>query len=141
MILDGHRFSHRRILVQAGVLACRHCDMGEIFAGGAEFVHMALGGEGVIGDGREMAPRFFPMFVAMANRVAGRRIGSGAFARMHAHDRFRHARFDCHHGVLDHRDRGRAAEREIGRISRAHARHIAPCVRRNSGAHRSAVDW
>jgi hypothetical protein len=44
--------------------------MGEIFAGSAEVVHLALRGEGVIGDGREMAPRVLPLFVAMTNRAA-----------------------------------------------------------------------
>jgi hypothetical protein len=44
--------------------------MGEIFAVSAEVVHLALRGEGVIGDGREMAPRFLPLFVAMTNRAA-----------------------------------------------------------------------
>ena len=117
-------FSHGRVLVQACVLARRHRDMGQIFAGGAELVHVALRGEGVIGDGGEMAPRLFPMLVAVADRMARRRIGSGAFARMDAHDRVGHAGFDGHHRVLDHGDRGRATESEIRGISWAHARHI-----------------
>ena len=71
MIGDSHGFSHRRVSVQACVLARRHRDVGKIFAGGAEVMHMALSGEGVISDGGEMAPRFFPVFIAVANRVAG----------------------------------------------------------------------
>jgi hypothetical protein len=62
---------HRSIFVQAGVLARCHGNMGEIFAGGAEIVHMTLGREGVIGDSREMAPWFLPVFVAVTNRTAG----------------------------------------------------------------------
>jgi len=64
------------------------------------------------------------MFVAVANGVARRRIGSGAFTRVHAHDRVGHARFDCHDGVLDHRNRGRATKSQVGSVGRAHARHI-----------------
>ena len=67
MIGDGHGFSHGCVAVQTGVLARCHRDMGEIFAGGAGVVHMALRGKGMIGDGREIAPRFLPMFVAVAN--------------------------------------------------------------------------
>ena len=75
VIGDGHRLAHGRVLVQARVLAGRHRDMRQVFAGGAELVHVALRGEGVIGDSGKMSPRFFPMLVAVADRMARRRIG------------------------------------------------------------------
>ena len=102
----------------------RDRDVGEIFAGGAEVVHVALRGESMIGHGGKMAPRFFPMLVAVADRIARRRIGSAALARVHAQDGVRHAGFDGHHRVLHHGDRRGAAERQIGGVVRTHARHV-----------------
>lgn len=104
MIGDGHRLAHGGVAVHAGMLAGRDGDMGDIFAGCAEVVHLTLGGKGMIGDGGEMAPGLFPMFVAVADRISRRRVRGAAFARVHAHDGVRHA------GVLHHCDRRRTAE-------------------------------
>ena len=84
VIGDGHRLAHGGVAIHAGMFPCCDRDVGEIFACGAELVHMALRGESVIGDGGEMAPGLFPMLVAVADRIARRRIGRAALARMHA---------------------------------------------------------
>ena len=106
------------------MLARCHRDMREVFAGGAELVHVALRGKGMIGDGGKMSPGFFPMLVAVADRMARRRIGSAALARMDAHHRVGHPGLDGHHRVLDHGDGRRAAEGKIGGVVGVHTRHI-----------------
>ena len=124
MIGDGHRLAHGGVAVHAGVFPRRDRDVGEIFAGGAEVVHMALRGKSMIGDGGKMSPGFFPMLIAVADRIARRRIGGAALARVHAQDGVRHAGFDGHDRVLHHGDRRGAAERQIGGVVRPHARHV-----------------
>jgi hypothetical protein len=43
---------------------------------------------------------------------------------VYTYNRVGRARFDCHHGVLDYRNRGRATTAQVGGVSRADARHI-----------------
>ena len=93
------------------MLARRDSDVRQIFASRAELVHMALRGESVIRHCGEVAPGLLPVLVAVANRIARRRIGRAALARMHAQDGVRHAGFDGHDRVLHHGDGRRAAER------------------------------
>ena len=124
MIGDRHRLAHGGVVVHASVLARRDGDVCQIFTGGAEFVHMPLRRKSMIGNGGEMAPGLFPVLIAVANRITRRRIGCAAFTRVHAHDGVRHAGFDGHDRVLDHGNRRRAAERQVGSVVRVHARHV-----------------
>src|SRR5258705_12992755 len=64
MIGDGHWLAHGGVAVHAGVFPRCDGDVSEIFAGGAEIMHMALRGKSVIGHGGKMPPRFFPMVIA-----------------------------------------------------------------------------
>ena len=98
--------------------------MSEVFAGGAELVHVALCGKSMVGDSGKVSPRFFPVLIAVADRMARRRIGRAALARMHAHHRVGHPGFDGHHRVLNHGDGRRAAEGKIRGVVGTHTRHV-----------------
>ena len=50
-LLDGDRVAEQGVGVVLGVLARRHLDLGQLGAGGAELVHVAPGGQGVLGGG------------------------------------------------------------------------------------------